>query len=117
MLSVPRIIRLQRAAARLGEPVFLCGVASGDDAVWHLFDRVLALVADLPTLKRRIASRSSNVFGQDPAELEVITAWQQGFEMIYRGFGAVIIDAARPLREVVDDVLAETVAGVPPSAG
>jgi hypothetical protein len=109
VLSVPRITRLHEAAARLGEPVFLCGVASGDDAVWHLFDRVLALVADLPVLRRRLAGRSGNVFGQDAAELETIAVWHRDFETSYRRFGALIIDAGRPLSEVVTDILAETV--------
>jgi hypothetical protein len=113
VLSVPRITRLRRAVARLGEPVFLCGVASGDDAVWHLFDRVLALVADLPELHRRIAARSGNVFGQDAAELEIIAGWHRDFESSYRRFGALIIDAGRPLPEVVTDILAETVGSRP----
>jgi hypothetical protein len=58
VLSARRISVLSQAAARLDVPVFLCGTADGDDAVWHLFAKVLALVADVPTLQRRIAARS-----------------------------------------------------------
>jgi hypothetical protein len=51
--------------------VFLCGVADGEGTAWHLFDKVLALVADAPTLKRRIAVRTGE-FGKTPEELAAI---------------------------------------------
>lgn len=105
VLSEKRIGILSRAAARLGQPVFLCGVASGDGSVWHLFDKVLALVADGPTIQRRIAARTDNEFGQAPEELAALLRWQDGYEAAYRGYGAVIIDAARPLGDVVDEIL------------
>jgi hypothetical protein len=38
-----RITALSERAARSAEPVFLCGAAMGDAAVWHLLGRVLAL--------------------------------------------------------------------------
>src|SRR5262249_33132196 len=55
ILSAERIETLSRQAASLGHPAFLCGIADGEDRVWHLFDKVLALVADVPTLIERIA--------------------------------------------------------------
>jgi hypothetical protein len=105
VLSVRRISILSRAAARLGQPVFLCGSASGDDVVWQLFDKVIALVADEQTIRRRLASRS-NSFGQTAEELADVLFWHAGFEAAYRGFGATIIDATQPLPEVVAGVLA-----------
>jgi hypothetical protein len=85
--------------------VFLCGSGSGDDVVWQQFDKVIALVADEQTIRRRLASRS-NTFGQTPGELADVLFWHAGFETAYRGFGATIIDATRPLPEVVAEVLA-----------
>jgi hypothetical protein len=96
---------LSRAAARLGKPVFLCGTTDGDASVWHLFSKVLALVADVPTPRRRIDVRT-NEFGNAPEELAAILGWQASFEADYRRYGAVIIDATRPLGEVVDEILA-----------
>jgi hypothetical protein len=107
-LSAERIAALSHEAARSVRPTFLCGTASGDGAVWHLFDKVLALVADLPTLRQRIAARA-NDFGKSPGELAAIIGWHASYEAAYRGFGAVIIDAARPLGQVVDEILAESV--------
>jgi hypothetical protein len=104
VLSPRRISVLSRAAARLGEPVFLCGTA--DDAnVWYLFSKVLALVADVPTIRRRIDARP-NQFGKAPEELAAVLGWQASYEADYRRYGAIIIDATRPLGEVVDEILA-----------
>jgi hypothetical protein len=105
VLSAERIGVLSQQAARLGGPVFLCGTADGDATVWHLFEKVLALVADAPTLKRRIAART-NEFGKAPEELAAILRWHVGYEAAYRRFGAVIIHAAHPLDQVVDEILA-----------
>jgi hypothetical protein len=111
VLDAERISVLSRAAARLGQPVYLCGVADGDDKVWHLFEKVFALVADLPTIERRIADRD-NEFGKTPEEFAAIVQWHDGYETAYRRFGAVIIDATLPLDEVVDQILAAS-AGQP----
>ena len=105
MLSPRRISVLSRAATRLGEPVFLCGTADGDASVWHLFSKVLALVADVPTLRRRIDTRP-NQFGKAPEELAAILGWQASYETDYRRYGAIIIDATSPLGKVVGEILA-----------
>jgi hypothetical protein len=53
--------------------VFLCGTAEDDASVWHLFSKVVALVADVPTIRHRISTRI-NEFGQAPEELGIILA-------------------------------------------
>jgi hypothetical protein len=105
VLNRGRIGVLSRAAARCGRPVFLCGNALGEADVWHLFDQVVALVADVPTIERRLAGRAGD-YGKTPGELAMIIGWHDGFEERYRRFGAVIVDATRPLSEVVGEVLA-----------
>jgi len=105
VLSVKRISVLSRAAARLGKPVFLCGSANGDDIVWQLFDKVIALVADERTIRQRIAARPDG-FGAAPEELADVLFWHAGFETAYRAFGATIVDATRPLPDVVTEVIA-----------
>jgi hypothetical protein len=115
VLSAERIGELSQQAARSGQPVFLCGGASGDETVWHLFGKVLALVIDVPTLKRRIAART-NEFGKAPDELAAILGWQAGYEAACRRRGAVIIDATQPLDVVVAEVLAHSAGGSEPRA-
>ena len=96
-----------RATDRL---VFLCGSTANEDEVWHLFSRVIYLAIDEPTLRDRLASRTSNDFGKTPWELEAVLSWHQVGEADYERFGAVIIDATLPLHDVVDNVL-EAAAG------
>jgi hypothetical protein len=69
----------------------------------------MALVADAPTIERRVAARTSNEFGQAPEELALILRLHDGYEAACRGLGAVITDAARPLADVVDEILAAAV--------
>ncbi len=93
---------VDRADDRL---VFLCGSTANEDEVWHLFARVVYLAIDEQTLRDRLASRTCNDFGKSPTELEAILSWHQVGEADYRRFGAVVIDATRPLHEVVDNIL------------
>jgi shikimate kinase len=92
----------QRAHRR---SVFLCGTAANENEVWDLFSRVIYLAIDEQTLRHRLASRRSNVFGKRANELEAILSWHKVGEADYQRFGAVIIDATLPLHEVVDNVL------------
>jgi hypothetical protein len=105
VLGTGRIAALSRQAAR---PVSLCGTARGDATAWHLSEKVLALAADVPALKQRIGTRT-NEFGTAPEELAAILRWHAGYETAYRSFGAVIIDAARSLGHVVDEILTASI--------
>jgi hypothetical protein len=88
------------------------GIADGDGSVWHLFSKVLALVADIPTIRRRIDARP-NQFGKVPEELAAVLGRQASYEADYRRYGAIIIDATRPLDEVVDEILAVSANDLP----
>jgi hypothetical protein len=44
--------------------------------------------------------------GTRPHELDQVLAWNAGYADTYRGFGAVIIHATKPLTAVVDAVIA-----------
>lgn len=104
VLSAERIAAL-RAEAR-AQPVYLCGGGNGAREVWHMFDRVVALIIDVPTLRRRIAADRPGRYGQAPGELAALMGWHGGYEASHRRLGAVTVDATQPLAQVVDDVLA-----------
>jgi hypothetical protein len=42
----------------------------------------------------------------DKTRLVQVLAWNEGYAETYKGFGAVIVDATRPLPVVVDAVIA-----------
>jgi hypothetical protein len=107
VLSSARVSQLSNRAKRLDKAIFLCGVASGDDKVWHYFDKVISLVISEPTLKERISKRQDQ-FGKSPEELAQILIWHTDYEKNYRRLGATIVDAGQPLQKVVKDVLDAT---------
>jgi 2-phosphoglycerate kinase len=85
---------------------FLFGTVENEIEVWSVFTHVGCLVVDEETLRHRLATRTTNLFGKHPAELEEIVAWNRDIEARYRTYGATIIDATRPLDDVAARVLA-----------
>jgi thymidylate kinase len=88
--------------------IFLCGVAANENEIWDLFSKALALVIDEKTLKHRIDSRTNNNFGKVPHELESILEWQRSANDNYRKFDMAMIDATKPVQNVVDEILKKT---------
>lgn len=102
----PEKVESLAASSRTAQaPIFLCGTSAGEDAVWHLFDRVIQLSIGEETLRRRIANRADNAFGKDPADLEDILGWHESSDARMASFGAVLVDAEQPLEAVVEQVL------------
>ncbi len=86
-------------------PVFICGTAANEAQVWDLFSKVMYLLVDEPTVRSRLSSRTDNEFGKEPHELAAILGWLRTAKEDYTRFGAEIIDASRPLKLVVDDII------------
>lgn len=80
-------------------------VGGGEREIWHLFDRLFLLRVDEATLRERLATRTTNSFGKAGYELEDILMWHATAENAYRRFGAHILDAGRPLGDVVEEML------------
>ncbi|GGY17103.1 AAA family ATPase [Streptomyces djakartensis] len=85
---------------------FLCGSAENEADVRDLFDLTVCLVIDEDTLRHRLATRTTNPFGQHPEELAAALKWNPRMRAIYESLGATVIDAAsKPVTEVADSVL------------
>ncbi|OIJ63851.1 hypothetical protein WN71_031030 [Streptomyces mangrovisoli] len=84
---------------------FLCGSAENEADVRDLFDLTVCLVIDEETLRHRLATRTTNTFGRHPEELAAALKWNPRMRAVYERHGATIIDASKPLTEVVDGVL------------
>jgi hypothetical protein len=84
---------------------FLCGSAENEADVRDLFDVTVCLVIDEDTLRHRLATRTTNPFGQHPEELAAALKWNPRMRAMYEGLGAAIIDASKPVTEVVDSVI------------
>jgi len=91
--------------------VFLCGATSNEAEVWRHFRLAIYLAIDEGTLRHRLATRTSNDFGRSDHERDMVLGWHRVAEDDYRRFGAVVVDGARPLFEVVDAVLSIATTG------
>jgi dephospho-CoA kinase len=107
-LSPTKVVHLKRRADKEKIPIFLCGSASGEDKVWHLFDQVIALIIDEETLKHRLATRTNNQYGKTPEELAIELSLYKTYKDTMKNRGALTIDATRPLAEVVGEILQRT---------
>ncbi|MFF3890307.1 hypothetical protein [Streptomyces sp. NPDC001914] len=84
---------------------FLCGSAENEASVRAFFDHIICLVIDEDTLRHRLATRTTNTFGQHPEELAAALKWNPRMRAIYESLDATIIDASKPVTEVVDNVI------------
>lgn len=88
--------------------IYLCGSAANEGEVWLRFTKVVALVIDDTTLRRRLATRDSNNFGKSDDERELALAWNQNYASDMHRYGALIVDATRPVSAIVEDVIGLT---------
>jgi thymidylate kinase len=99
--------RVRALVADVHEPVtFFCGGSRNFAKFIDLFDEVFVLDVDLETLQRRLDQRPRGEWGSKPAERELILRLHRTKEDIPRT--GVVIDATRPLADVVDEMLRRT---------
>ncbi len=96
--------RVKAAVDDHDEPVtFFCGGSRNFAEFVHLFDEIFVLEVDLGTLRRRLARRPDGEWGSKQVERDLIIRLHRTREDVPEV--GVIIDATRPLAEVVDDIL------------
>jgi dephospho-CoA kinase len=87
------------------KPVFICGGAMNQEDFKHHFEKVFTLHIDDETLKQRLATRTNNDFGKKPDELALQLEWNKGVVSYSQQRGTSLIDATKPISEVVDEIL------------
>ncbi len=85
------------------DKTFFCGGSRNWNKFLHLMDAVFLLELDRETLERRIDTRVDE-WGSEPAERAIIVALHASRK--YQPEQGIRIDAARPLTEVVDTIIA-----------
>jgi thymidylate kinase len=101
----------QLADRAMNRPAFLCGAVNNEVEVWDLFAGTILLSVDEATVRDRLAGRVTNDFGKSAHELELVLGWHKTFDEEHRRDGSVIVDATRPVCEVVDEILQIAVTG------
>jgi hypothetical protein len=96
----------QKAVSELESPepdvLFVCGSSRNRDRFLPYFTKVFNLRIDDDTMRRRLEERTNNEFGKQPEELELMLRLNRSDA---KPAGAVDVDATRPLRQVVDELL------------
>jgi dephospho-CoA kinase len=94
-------------AQAAGKLIFLCGDIGNESELHEIFDGIFALYVDDETLKHRLATRTDNDWGKQPHELmRSLEKHHKSYDN-YRDLGATIIDATKPIEQVVEDILSE----------
>lgn len=102
--------RVRALAAVQDEPAtFFCGGSRNFATFIDLFDEVFVLDIDLDTLRRRLDRRPPGEWGSEQSERDLIVRLHGTGEDIPRS--GVVIDATRPLADVVDEILSHAGAG------
>src|SRR5688500_13609011 len=104
-MSKDKLLELKKHSG--DRPIFVCGVAANENDCLDVFDKVFALSIDEATLRQRITARTNSDFGKAEGEMEILVEWQQTAEEDYRQVGAHIVNALRPLADVVDEIVAD----------
>ena len=88
------------------EDVFICAITSNTVSLRHLFDVVYVLTLDGETLLGRLRTRTDHDFGKDPDEAAAVLRHNAVIGNEWRRRGGVLLDATRPVRDVVNDIAA-----------
>jgi hypothetical protein len=87
------------------EDLFVCGGAINEDRFWHLFAAVFTLVTDDETLRHRLTSRPDEGLCKQPDYVAAQLLLNRTEPALAKSRGAILIDATRPLADVVDAIL------------
>lgn len=89
---------------------YFCGGSGNQDKFYSFFDKVFLLEMDEELIRDRIFNHvRDHTYGQMPGEIEEILGYFEDFQDGARKYGAVVIDARKPVREIADIILAETI--------
>jgi dephospho-CoA kinase len=88
-----------------GDVLFVAGCEENQVRFHPQFDHVILLSAPVETLLERLATRTTNRFGKDPAEVRRILDDVASVEPLLRRVADREISTTRSVDEVVDEVL------------
>jgi dephospho-CoA kinase len=85
--------------------LFVSGAVRNQTKFYAHFDHVVLLTAPVAVITKRLAVRTNNPYGKDPAELAEVIGLKQTVEPALRLAADLEIDTSIPLNEVVETIL------------
>lgn len=89
---------------RENNTIVVVGLSSNQDEYLKFFDKTFVLHCRPETFIERINKRTDNDYGKHEAEQQRMLRWQKTFEEEMATRGALVLDAERPLEEIVTEV-------------
>ena len=87
------------------EVLFVSGTVRNQAKFYGRFDHVVLLTAPVSVIIERLARRTNNPYGTNPAELAEVLAQKETVDPALRRGADVVIDTSVPLDEVVEKIL------------
>jgi shikimate kinase len=85
--------------------LFVSGCTSNQGRFYRQFDHVILLSAPTPVLIERLATRTTNPYGKDPAELAQVLGYLKTVEPLLRQAATLEVDTRAPVEPVVAAIL------------
>jgi AAA domain len=86
--------------------LYVSGTVSNQGKFYDRFDAIVLLSAPAEVILDRIGSRTTNKYGKDPAQRDLILLHLHSVEPLLRATCTHEIDASRPLDDVVSELIA-----------
>lgn len=109
--------REDRIAELLASPyeptLYVSGCVSNQGRFYDRFDAIVLLSASAEVILHRVDHRTTNDYGKEPAERDLILLQIATVEPLLRATSTHELDASRPLDDVVDALIAIGLTGSP----
>ncbi len=92
-------------AAEEGRVLYVSGCMSNQGKFYDRFEAIVLLSATVDVIFDRVESRTTNDYGKEPAERDLILFHLDSVEPLLRATCTHEIDASRPLDDVVDALI------------
>lgn len=90
---------------------FFCGSSGNQQRFYSLFGKIFLLKMNAQLIRDRVLnSEREHDYGKLPGEIDAIIGYHESFQEHAIEAGAVVIDAKRPLTEIVDLILKQSMA-------
>jgi dephospho-CoA kinase len=85
--------------------LFVSGCKSNQGRFYRQFDHIILLSAPEVVMRERLATRTNNSYGKDPAELAQILSYLTTVEPRLRAAASLEVDTRAPVDQVVETIL------------
>jgi gluconate kinase len=87
------------------EPLFISSITANQKKFYGQFKKIFLLTTDDDLITHRLGTRTNNYFGRHPLDLQRVISRHQAFDDELEAAGAIVVDASKPIEQMVDDIL------------